>query len=212
MKPGRVVFVAACASAITAAVFACTAGDPINYTTPPDGSGTPSGDASPVGDGGGPDVAGFPDGESITLTPSTFAKCGPSEIVDGGDCDPTAGEGCCFKRNTSDEAGVCLQEWQVFLDGGQIEGGGQCSGTDFVFQTCISDAPDQPCCWGKGPAGEVFTRYAADCKGFPRACDPTVTADGSPEKEIGCNGGPCTPKTCNGKLVYYCGPTLDCQP
>jgi hypothetical protein len=189
--------------------LACTAGDEITYST----QGTQPGD-------GGKDVdisdrvvhpsdVVEPDIQQPVIAPGSHASCtgtDGSADEDGG-CDIATGAGCCFTSGNTD--GVCLQQAEVFLDP-PVNPNPQCRDPNQMFLICTSDMPDSPCCWGRGPNGALFTRYAADCGTMARACDPdAIDSDGG---KILCEDhSACQTTSCNGKPVGYCMGDPPCQ-
>ncbi|HEY8074603.1 MAG TPA: hypothetical protein VIF62_10840 [Labilithrix sp.] len=192
MSRARIFFFGAIASALGAIAIACTAGDPIVYTTASD-SGTLPSDAGSVSDAiATTDGPAFPDVQTPTLTPSSLGPCSPSVTEDGGDdpaaCDPMAGEGCCF---SGPGTGQCAQSWDVFLEAGTA-----CRGPGTFYQTCSNDTPDSPCCYGRhDDPQQLFTRFAADCAGAAHACNLGDTCS---------DGTGCISTTCAGVVVGYC--------
>jgi len=181
---------------LAAAMIACTAGQ-LAYTAAASSSDA-GGDTSVVGEGGSPTEG---DGALITvpsvsdggIVPSLRTVACSSLDPDGG-CDPTAGSGCCL-ASSSDGTGsdnTCVDQVQHF-------GGKACTNPGDVFLACLGSTDDSVCCWQPEADNRMNTRYRTDCDGGVEACDPL--ADGGSCS----NGEVCTPKTCKGVMIGYCG-------
>lgn len=182
------------------AAVACTAGDALVYS----GAGSSDGGLDGASDGG---VTA--DGALLTppaqndggFVPSLRQLACSGLAVDAG-CDPSAGMGCCLAAS-SDMTGsdnACLDQAQHYSSSG-------CKSDGDVFLGCLSSNPDSTCCWQPEGNRRMDTRFRTDCDGGVEACDPT--ADGG-----SCaTGGACTPATCKGVVVGYCGGGAPpCQP
>lgn len=176
---------------LAGAAIACTAGDPIAYSS----AAVVSEAGADGGDEGGPAADG-----SLITAPSvgdggTLPAIKPLSCagLDAG-CDPTEGKGCCLAGNSDDmgSANACLESVQHY-------GGSACKDDGDVFLGCLGSDTDNTCCWQPEGPNRMNTRYRSACDGGVEACDPS--ADGG-----ACStGAACRPTKCKGVLVGYCG-------
>lgn len=195
MVSPRAIVCGAGAVLVGAAIFACTAGEEINYDA-----------AGLAGDGGVPEGAIVDDSgriifesgvpvqerpEAASLPPPKNAPCSGLLTQDGGDCDTSAGLGCCLTAATA----AC--EEQALFAAGTV-----CSGSGTFFVSCASSTDDSICCWqNDGPGGAQNTRYRSACDGGVEACDPSQPVTTCS------NGATCTPSPCKqtGLTIGFCG-------
>lgn len=178
---------------VAGAAIACTAGDPLVYAGP--------GSPSEAGVDGGTEGGVTAEGGLLTEPPQNDGGFLPAIRplacngldADAG-CDPTSGMGCCL-AGSSDTAGsdnACFEQVQHY-------NATACTNAGDVFLGCLASNSDSTCCWQPEGGNRMNTRFRTDCAGGTEACDPN--ADGG-----SCaTGGACTPTTCKGVLVGYCG-------
>lgn len=198
MVRSRAIVLAASALLLgTAGVFACTAGEDIQYDTSglsTDG-GIPEGaildDAGRIIFESGVPVKERP--EASTLPPPNPQPCVGLVTQDGGACDTTAGFGCCLDPGQPDAS--C--EEQV-----QYSAGAFCATSNAFFVACTSSIDDSLCCLQPNANGSFNTRYRASCDGGVETCDPSQ--DGG-----FCTTGSCTAVTCTKAniTIGFCGAT-----
>lgn len=170
--------------------IACTAGDALVY------SGSSPSEAGVEGGNEGGVAA---DGSLVTVPSQNDGGFVPSIMplacngLDAG-CDPTAGMGCCLagSSDTTGSNNACYEQVQHYS-------ASACKDDGDVFLGCLSSNSDSTCCWQPEGSNRMNTRFRTDCDGGIEACDPN--ADGG-----SCvTGGACTPTTCKGVVVGYCG-------
>lgn len=180
-----------------AVVLACSAVDDVRYV----GSSPTPADAAPD-DGGGRIVRDssleLPDVMAPTFSTTPLGAC---VDLDGGACDDTAGDGCCFGPSGSGE-GACWAQAAFFTVGSACRASGD------VFLACAHDDPDSPCCWMNDVGAGAHTRHRAACP----AAHACVVGEA-------CSGGdPCTPLPagCGAAAevgnVGFCGGPAPCGP
>ncbi len=185
--------IALCAP-VAAALVACTAGD-LRYTSTSSEAGADTGvvaDGGPLSEGDGALFPLPPVSDGGIVASIRSVAC--SSLDPDGGCDPTAGSGCCLasSSNPTGSDNTCVDQLQHF-------GGTACMNAGDVFLACLGSNTDSVCCWQPEGDGRMNTRYRTDCDGGIEACDPL--ADGGSCS----NGAVCTPKTCKGVMIGYCG-------
>ena len=198
-SPTRIAVLIAMVALPVGALVACGAGDEIAYTKQA-GTGVDSGIVPDeagrlVGEGGVIETRPANDGGGVPppLTVSACAMLDP----DGG-CDPTAGLGCCLsgdpKNPSFPAACVDLEQYTV---------GNYCEKAKDVFIACRSSDSDNVCCWGPGAGNTMIARFRPGCfDGGYESCDPSPSAV---QPVCPNTGGGCTPVSCHGIDVGYCG-------